>query len=178
MYRKRNPHHLGVACSALLTFVNMLYAQAAQSPTRVDVTSSATSSPADVYTPEQLRAMISDLMSKAAITGAASKTLVQYPGHYTMLAYRNRSGGAEQHAKFADIFVILEGSAILQTGGTILGQTVSAPGEIRGEALEGFSERPLHVGDIVHIPAGTPHLMKLEKKATISYFVVKIEESP
>ena len=157
---------------------NILHAQATQSPAPAAAISSAASSPADVYTPEQLRAMSADLISKAAVSGAASKTLVQYPEHYTMLAYRNRSGGAEQHAKFADVFVILEGSAILQTGGTIVGQTVAAPGEIRGEALEAFSERPLHVGDIVHIPAGTPHLMKLEKNATILYFVVKTEESP
>ena len=178
MYRKRRSHATGFAWFALFAFANLLHAQTTQGPSPAGAPPSGTSSPADVYAPEQLRAMSTDLISKAAANGAASKTLEQYPGHYTMLAYRDRSVGAEQHAKFADMFVIVEGSAILKTGGTIVGPTVFAPGEIRGEALENCSERPLRTGDIVHIPAGTPHLLKLEKNATLLYFVIKIQEVP
>ena len=178
MYRKRRSHAAGFAWFALLAFANLLHALGTQGPSPLGATPPGSPAPADVYGPEQLRAMSTDLISKAAASGAASKTLEQYPGHYTMLAYRNRSGGAEQHPKFADMFVIVEGSAILQTGGTIVGPTVSASGEIRGEALENSSERLLHTGDVVHIPAGTPHLLKLDKNAMLLYFVIKIQEVP
>jgi len=176
MHHIGRPHLLDFALSALLVCANALYTQASENSASVSTTS--TPSPVDVYTPEQLRAMSTELISKAAVSGAASKTLVQYPGHYTMLAYRNRSGGAEQHANFADTFVIIEGAAILQSGGTILRPAVSAPGEVRGDALEAFNERSLHAGDIVHIPAGTPHLLKLEQNATLLYFVMKVQEVP
>ncbi|HET6169231.1 MAG TPA: hypothetical protein VFE01_03575, partial [Terracidiphilus sp.] len=33
--------------------------------------------------------------------GSASETLEEYPHHYTMLAFRQKSGGGELHQKFA-----------------------------------------------------------------------------
>ena len=36
--------------------------------------------------------------------GSASETLEKYPHHYTMLAFRQKSGGGELHQNFADMF--------------------------------------------------------------------------
>ena len=132
----------------------------------------------DAYTPEQLRQMKSALEAKASDSGTASETLAHYPGHYTMLAYRNQSGGAELHENFADVFVIVEGSATLLTGGTIVAPKTTAPGEIRGTAVEHGETQSLHPGEIVHIPAGVPHQMKLDPGKSVLYFVVKAQEKP
>jgi len=109
--------------------------------------------------------------------GVASETLEKYPGHFTMLAFRERTGGAEEHQNFADIFYILDGHATELTGGEIVGQKMSAQGEMSGTSVKGGSAQELNTGDIVHIPAGMPHQMLLPEGGTITYFVVKVQET-
>lgn len=109
--------------------------------------------------------------------GSASETLEKYPHHYTMLAFRKHSGGGELHQNFADIFFILDGHAAVLTGGQLVDQKTTAPGEIRGKSVEGGSRQELKAGDVVHIPAGTPHQMLLSDGDTVTYFVVKVEEN-
>ena len=157
---------LGIAFSC--SPICLLHAQEAPAPT----------AGIDVYTPDQLRQMSSSLAAKAAATGSASETLVHYPGHFTMLAYRSQSGAAELHQKYADVFFIVEGSATLLTGGTVVSPQTTEPGEIRGKDVEHGKTQVVHAGDVVHIPAGVPHLMKLESGAHVLYFVVKVQETP
>jgi uncharacterized RmlC-like cupin family protein len=109
--------------------------------------------------------------------GSASETLENYPHHYTMLAFRRHSGGGELHANFADIFYILEGHATLATGGHLLEEKTTGPGEIRGTRVEGGTRQELKAGDVVHIPAGMPHQMVVADGESVTYFVVKVEES-
>jgi mannose-6-phosphate isomerase-like protein (cupin superfamily) len=109
--------------------------------------------------------------------GSASETLEKYPHHYTMLAFRKHSGGGELHQNFADIFFILDGHAAVLTGGQLVDQKTTAPGEIRGKSVEGGTRQELKAGDVVHIPAGMPHQMLLSDGDTVTYFVVKVEES-
>ncbi|HEV2273771.1 MAG TPA: hypothetical protein VGR96_06365 [Acidobacteriaceae bacterium] len=109
--------------------------------------------------------------------GSASETLEKYPHHYTMLAFRRSSGGGELHQHFADIFYILDGRATVITGGQIVDQKTTAPGEIRGKSVDGGTRQELTAGDVVHIPAGMPHQMLLSGGETITYFVIKAEES-
>ncbi|MDE3187213.1 MAG: hypothetical protein KGM96_06780 [Acidobacteriota bacterium] len=109
--------------------------------------------------------------------GVASETLEKYPGHYTMLAFRDRTGGAEEHQNFADIFYILDGRATLLTGGEVVDSKTGTPGEIRGTSVKGGSAQELRTGDVVHIPAGMPHQMLLPQGGTITYFVVKVQET-
>ena len=108
--------------------------------------------------------------------GVASETLEKYPGHFTMLAFRDRTGGAEEHQNFADIFYILDGHSTLLTGGEIADQKTVSPGELLGSAVLGGSAQELKPGDVVHIPAGVPHQMLLPAGGTITYFVVKVQE--
>lgn len=109
--------------------------------------------------------------------GSASETLEKYPHHYTMLAFRSKNGGGELHQNFADLFVILEGHATLLTGGEVADAKTTAPGEIRGTSVKGGKPQEVRAGDAVHIPAGMPHQMLVAEGETITYFVIKIEES-
>ena len=94
-----------------------------------------------------------------------------------MLAFRQHNGGGELHQNFADIFFILDGHASVLTGGSLVDQKSSAPGEIRGKSVEGGSRQELKAGDVVHIPAGVPHQMLVSEGDSVTYFVVKVEES-
>ena len=108
--------------------------------------------------------------------GSASETLKEYPQHFTMLAFRSRSGGGELHQNFADLFYILDGHATLTTGGEVVDPTTAAPGEIRGASVTGGTSQELRRGDVVHIPACQPHQMLVAESESVTYFVVKIQE--
>lgn len=109
--------------------------------------------------------------------GSASETLEKYPHHYTMLAFRQKSGGGELHQNFADMFVILDGHATVVTGGSVVDQKTIGPGEVRGKFVEGGTRQEVKAGDVVHIPAGMPHQTLVADGETVTYFVVKAEET-
>lgn len=109
--------------------------------------------------------------------GSASETLEKYPHHYTMLAFREKSGGGELHRNFADMFVIIDGRATVVTGGSIVDEKSIGPGEIRGKSVEGGTRQEVKAGDVIHIPAGMPHQTMVAEGDTVTYFVVKAEEA-
>ncbi len=109
--------------------------------------------------------------------GSASETLKEYPQHVAMLSFRSRSGEAEAHDRFADLFIVLSGAATLVTGGRVIGVRTIAPGETRGASIEGGTPQTLRQGDVAHVPAGTPHQMLLRGEDTITCLVMKVQES-
>ena len=42
--------------------------------------------------------------------------------------------------------------------------------------MKGGARQDVRPGDVVHIPAGTPHQMLLKDGETVTYFVVKVQE--
>jgi mannose-6-phosphate isomerase-like protein (cupin superfamily) len=93
--------------------------------------------------------------------GSASEILKEYPRHNIQLSVRLRSGIAEFHEHFADLFFVLDGKATLVTGGTIVSPQSAAPGEIRGTMVANGTRQELRAGDVAHIAAGTPHQILL-----------------
>lgn len=87
---------------------------------------------------------------------------------------RDRSGQAELHKTKTDLLVIQDGAATLVFGGTIPSPRSSAPNEIRGKSIVNGESRRLVPGDIIRIPAGTPHQFVLEKGQQITYFALKL----
>lgn len=131
----------------------------------------------DHYSPQSLMEEAGGLKAKAAGNhGAASETLQKYGVDYTMLSYRTQDGGAELHANFADIFVVVEGEATLLTGGELEHQEAGAPGEFRGTSVLHGASTHLGKGDVVHIPPGTPHQLLIAKGSSFTYFVIKVRE--
>ena len=132
----------------------------------------------DKYSADALGEQLKPLVTKAAAgSGSASETLQKYGVDYTMLAFRSKSGGGEVHEKFADIFIVMEGKATLLSGGELENPATSSPGELYGTSvLHPVQTTMLEKGDIVHIPANTPHQMLLPKDGSITYFVVKVKE--
>jgi len=131
----------------------------------------------DHWTPPILLERAAYLRKLAKLSdGSASETLHEYPQHHTMLSFRNRDGVVEQHAEFADLFYVLDGRAVLVTGGEIVGARIIAPGEVRGASIDGGLRQELRVGDMAHVPAGLPHQMLLSGDRTLTCFVIKIKE--
>ena len=131
----------------------------------------------DHYTPESLREQAKPLIEKAtAANGTAAETLQKYGVDFTMLSVRNQSGSPELHEKFADIFIVIDGSATLISGGELDHPTTSSPGEMHGNAILHSVTTNLAKGDVVHIPPNTPHQLILPKGSTLTYFVIKVKE--
>lgn len=132
----------------------------------------------DHWTKAQLLERAKHLQELAAKgDGSASETLEKYPHHYTMLAFREKSGGGELHQNFADVFVILDGHAAVVTGGKIVDEKSTGPGEIRGKSVDGGTRQEVRPGDVVHIPAGLAHQTLVADGETVTYFVIKVEEA-
>jgi glc operon protein GlcG len=87
-------------------------------------------------------------------------------------SHRDKAGMAEVHEQDADIIYVLEGAATLVTGGTVVDPKPVAPGEIRGREISGGDTRQLVKGDVIIVPAGTPHWFK-EVPGPLTYYVVK-----
>ena len=109
-------------------------------------------------------------------SGSAGITLAHYNGHYTMLTARSKSGGGELHKHFADFLIVLDGEGTELTGGTMVDAKELPGGEVHGTGLEGATPHALHKGDVIHIPAGTPHQAVEAPGQTIVIYVIKVQE--
>jgi uncharacterized protein GlcG (DUF336 family)/mannose-6-phosphate isomerase-like protein (cupin superfamily) len=86
---------------------------------------------------------------------------------------RDGAGQAEVHAKDADIIYVLDGTATFVTGGSVVDPKTTAPDEVRGRELVRGETRTLSKGDVVIVPAGTPHWFE-KVPAAFTYYVVKV----
>jgi mannose-6-phosphate isomerase-like protein (cupin superfamily) len=86
---------------------------------------------------------------------------------------RDVAGQAEVHAKDTDVIYVLGGAATFVTGGSVVGATASAPDEIRGASIADGAARRLAAGDVIIVPAGTPHWFQAIE-TPITYHVVKV----
>jgi mannose-6-phosphate isomerase-like protein (cupin superfamily) len=101
-------------------------------------------------------------------------TIYDHGASYKVLASRRDAPGRpEIHAKEADIVYVLEGTATFVTGGTVTGAENAGPGEMRGGELHGGEERTITKGDVIIVPAGTPHWFKTITAGPVLYYVVK-----
>ncbi|MGE0441274.1 MAG: heme-binding protein [Gemmatimonadales bacterium] len=85
---------------------------------------------------------------------------------------RDKPGLAEVHTTDTDVFYVLSGAATLVTGGTVVGSRETGPNEFRGDRIDGGAERRIARGDVVVIPAGTPHWFKAVD-GPVTYYTVK-----
>jgi uncharacterized protein GlcG (DUF336 family)/mannose-6-phosphate isomerase-like protein (cupin superfamily) len=87
-------------------------------------------------------------------------------------SHRDQAGAVEVHEKDADIIYVLNGAATFVTGGEMIGGKAIATGELRGAEIKGGDVRQIKKGDVIIVPAGTPHWFK-EVLGPLNYYVVK-----
>ena len=92
-----------------------------------------------------------------------------------VLAQRRTAGEVEVHAKTNHVFIIVEGEATFVTGGTLVGAKQTAPDQTRAASVEGGETHHLTKGDVITIPAKTPHWFKDVPTKTIAYYAINTE---
>jgi mannose-6-phosphate isomerase-like protein (cupin superfamily) len=93
-----------------------------------------------------------------------------------VIANRGRQRGSEMHDHTNHVFIIVDGEAEFVTGGTMTDPKVISPGQTRGSGIEGGTAHHLSKGDVITIPARTPHQWKdTSKTGSICYYAVNFQ---
>jgi glc operon protein GlcG len=99
--------------------------------------------------------------------------LLEIASYKIHASHREGPGVVEVHTRDTDIIYMLEGTATLITGGTIVdGKNIESE-EIRGKDVNGGETRQITKGDVIIVPNGVPHWFK-EVRGPLNYYVVKV----
>jgi mannose-6-phosphate isomerase-like protein (cupin superfamily) len=90
------------------------------------------------------------------------------------LVQRTTAAGAIAHPEGTEVHHIVDGGGTLVTGGTIVRPTTAGGRGSPGATIEGGVSRHVAKGDVVLIPAGTPHWYK-DLDGTITYLEVRFD---
>jgi len=94
-----------------------------------------------------------------------------------VLANRAVQRGSEMHGKTNHVFIIVDGEGTFVTGGQLINPKEIGPGQTRGDGIQGGEIHHLSKGDVITIPANTPHWWKdTSKTGSVGYYAVNIEQ--
>ena len=94
-----------------------------------------------------------------------------------VLANRAMARGAELHANTNHVFIIVDGEGTFVTGGTLVNPRDTGPGQVRADGIEGGVTHKLSKGDVITVPAKTPHWWKdTSATGSVGYYAVNIEQ--
>jgi len=99
--------------------------------------------------------------------------LVSAPDLLVQGSHRDKAGQVEVHEKETDVIHVIDGEATFVTGGTMVGGKSTKVGQMMGTDIKGGQTHHLTKGDVIVVPAGTPHWFK-EVPKSVSYYVVKV----
>ena len=111
---------------------------------------------------------------KVASVMSKGGPIVSDPG-LIVLANRREAGQVEYHDRTNHVFIMVEGEATFITGGTMVDAKRTAPDQMRAASIEGGVTHHLVKGDVITIPAKTPHWFKDIPTKTVAYYAVNIE---
>src|SRR5450631_486380 len=100
--------------------------------------------------------------------------IVSDPG-LVVLANRRDAGAVEYHEHTNHIFIMVDGEATFITGGTMVGAKRTSPDQMTATSIEGGETFHLSKGDVITIPAKTPHWWKEISTKTVGYYAINIE---
>lgn len=109
---------------------------------------------------------------KVSDTCAKSGNLLTSADLRVLCNHRAEPAEPEIHEKTTHVFSIVDGTAVMVTGGKLMGAKVIGPGETRGSNIDGGQTHRMTKGDVIVIPAGTPHWWK--EVQSMSYYGVNI----
>ncbi len=116
------------------------------------------------------------LSTRVGVDRSSRETLADYGNssgaHRFRFINRDADGTPEQHERVEDVVFIQSGEAILQVGGEMVGRS-GRNGEYRGSAIAGGERYDVGPGDIIHIPADTPHRYLVSPGGQVTYVLVR-----
>ena len=86
-----------------------------------------------------------------------TQSMIQLPPYNVSLEYRSAVANAAVHDHEAELFYVVDGSAMLVTGGKLKDEKRTNAENANGSAIEGGVSRHVAKGDFVMVPEGTPH---------------------
>jgi mannose-6-phosphate isomerase-like protein (cupin superfamily) len=134
---------------------------------------------------------IATLLSAAAIRGQLAKmtedrptqeyTIVERVGAYRLsIEHRKLPQRPAVHEQEAEMWAVIEGNAVITTGGTIAGAAAptagtatQAPGNVFGKQIQNGVQNKVGPGDFLLIPEGVPHQIT-EASPTLKFIVFEI----
>lgn len=128
------------------------------------------------WTAAELKDFEKSLSRKMSAQKVATQTLGSFDNHNMLVAHREGNGQGEVHERQADVFVIQTGEAVIRVGGELVDAKQGGPNELRGPSVRGGTDKKLRAGDVIHVPARTPHQMLVQPGQQVTYLVVKVTE--
>ncbi|WP_345165365.1 cupin domain-containing protein [Sphingomonas daechungensis] len=95
--------------------------------------------------------------SMTADQGFMWKPLVRNGEVVAALEYWRKPAKPAVHPDQAEYFTVVAGSGTMISGGRLVDPVTTNPTLLEGSEIEGGETRALKPGDVVLIPAGTPH---------------------
>ena len=125
----------------------------------------------EVYTPAATtEAGVAKLTNGVVALDAPSHPLLRFS-----TIQRDRDGEAEVHTKANEHVYVVSGGFEWEVGGTVSGNRNTAPDEWRGGQIAGGRRYSAKAGDMMYIPAGMPHRVRLAPGVKlVRYLVVKV----
>lgn len=126
----------------------------------------AATAPAHAQAPPDMKTYASSADVQALIANArkihkAEPTIIQpiliLTPYRASLEYRTATGPAAVHEKEAEVFYIIDGSATLTTGGTLVDEKRQNATNLGGSGITGGQARTVSKGDFIVVPENTPH---------------------
>ena len=105
----------------------------------------------------------------------AVKQLADFTNESVLLVRREAEGQAEWHETQVDVVFVQSGSATLLVGGTLVNGETVAPHEKRNGTIQGGIRQKIAAGDLIRIPAKTPHQFFLDGAKEFTYIVLKVK---
>jgi len=104
---------------------------------------------------------------------AKSGPLVTAPDLAVSGTHRTMTAAPEVHEKVTHVWYVTDGTATVVTGGTLVGGKMTKPGLTVGSNIQGGQTQRLVKGDVIVIPAGSPHWWK-EVPQSVTFYGVNV----
>jgi mannose-6-phosphate isomerase-like protein (cupin superfamily) len=85
------------------------------------------------------------------------QSMIRLDQYNVSLEYRAAVANAAVHETEAELFYVVDGSAMLVTGGRLKNETRTNASNLSGSGIEGGQSRHVAKGDFIMVPEGQPH---------------------
>ena len=86
-----------------------------------------------------------------------AQSMIQLAPYNVSLEYRSAVANAAVHEAEAELFYVIDGSAMLVTGGKLKEEKRTNAANLSGSGIDGGMSRHVSKGDFIMVPEGTPH---------------------
>jgi len=137
---------------------NPIFALALLSFAAPAVSQSAAPAPAMFMNHQQIMGLVEK--AKADRKGDAplvAEPILSMTPYRAQLEYRPKTAPAALHEKDAELFVVLQGTGDIVTGGKLVEEKRVNANNLSGSSISGGHSQSVAAGDMLIVPANTPH---------------------